>query len=75
MICVPELRFNAQQVLNMFGLKKNATHSKGNIIHLNLKHLKKCIYTSKIQKAVLNFYCFETTWKWSKSFETRNRFK
>ena len=55
MICVPERRFNAQQVLNHVWIKKNAPHSKGNIINLNLKHLKKYIYTSKIQKAVLIF--------------------
>jgi calcium-dependent protein kinase len=55
MICAPERRFNAQQVLNHVWIKKNAPHSKGNIIHLNLKHLKKYIYTSKIQKAVLIF--------------------
>jgi len=55
MICPPERRFNAQQVLNHIWIKKNAPHSKGNIIHLNLKHLKKYIYTSKIQKAVLIF--------------------
>ncbi len=55
MICAPERRFNAQQVLNHVWIKKNAPHSKGNIINLNLKHLKKYIYTSKIQKAVLIF--------------------
>ena len=41
MICAPERRFNAQQVLNHVWIKKNAPHSKGNIINLNLKHLKK----------------------------------
>jgi calcium-dependent protein kinase len=55
MICAPERRFNAQQVLNHVWIKKNAPHSKGNIINLNLKHLKKYINTSKIQKAVLIF--------------------
>ena len=55
MICPPDRRFNAQQVLNHVWIEKNAPHSKGNIIHLNLKQLKNYIYTSKIQKAVLIF--------------------
>jgi len=55
MLCEPEKRYTAQQVLNHIWISKNAPNSKGNIINLNFKHLKKYIYSSKIQKAVLIF--------------------
>ena len=44
MLYEPEKSYTAQQVLNHIWISKNASNSKGNIINLNFKHLKKNIY-------------------------------
>ena len=50
MLCEPEKLYIAQQVLNHIWIIKNALNSKGNIINLNFKHLKKIYILIKYKK-------------------------
>ena len=55
MLCDPDKRFTAQQVLQHNWIVKEAPNSKGNISNLNINTLKKYTEESKLKKAVLTF--------------------
>ena len=55
MLCEPEQRLTAQEVLNHEWLLKNAPNSKGNLENLNIQHLKNYSSTNKLKKAILTF--------------------
>ena len=55
MLCEPDKRFTAQEVLQHNWIVKEAPNSKGNINNLNINTLKKYTEENKLKKAILTY--------------------